>query len=73
MTPGDSIKGRARAAEVLRARTAAAYADLSEHVAELRADGLSLRLIADRLNADGHTTRSGRPWNPVQVGRVLAR
>ena len=35
--------------------------------------GLSLRDIASKLNAEGHTTRRGRPWNPVQVARVLKR
>jgi hypothetical protein len=35
------------------------------------AEGLSLREIAARLNADGHTTRRGKLWNPVQVARVL--
>ena len=29
--------------------------------------------IAGRLNAEGHTTRRGKPWNPVQVLRVLQR
>jgi DNA-binding CsgD family transcriptional regulator len=42
-------------------------------VAELRSEGLSLRQIADRLNQDGHTTRRGKPWNQVQVKRVLER
>lgn len=42
-------------------------------VAELRTEGLSLRQIADRLNAEGHTTRRGKPWTSVQVMRVLAR
>jgi hypothetical protein len=40
-------------------------------LAEMREGGLSLRQIAGRLNAEGHTTRRGRPWNPVQVKRVL--
>ena len=34
---------------------------------------VSVRAIADELNAQGHTTRRGRPWNPVQVARVLER
>jgi lambda repressor-like predicted transcriptional regulator len=50
-----------------------AYADLAPIVAELRAKGLSLRAIADRLNRDGHTTRRGKPWNATQIARVLAR
>jgi len=34
---------------------------------------MTLAAIADKLNAEGHTTRRGRPWNPVQVARVLER
>ena len=73
LTPELGAKGRARAREVQRAAVAAAYADLAGELAGLRADGLSLRAIAARLNADGHTTRRGKPWNPVQVARVLGR
>jgi DNA invertase Pin-like site-specific DNA recombinase len=50
-----------------------AYADLLPEVEKLKAEGLSLRDIAARLNDDGHTTRRGRPWNAVQVSRVLQR
>jgi hypothetical protein len=32
-----------------------------------------LQAIADTLNQKGHTTRRGKPWNPVQVARVLER
>jgi DNA invertase Pin-like site-specific DNA recombinase len=60
-----------RAGEVAQAAAEAAYADLVPLVAEMRAKGLSLRAIAGRLNDDGHTTRRGKKWNPVQVGRVL--
>ena len=38
-----------------------------------RAEGLSLQAIADKLNAEGHTTRRGRPWNPMQVKCILDR
>jgi hypothetical protein len=38
----------------------------------MRAGGLSFGAIAKRLNTQGHTTRRGLPWNPVQVRRVLA-
>lgn len=72
--------GRAEAV-VLRARHRGrdrppadeAYADLAPMMIGLRAEGLSLRAIADRLNAEGHTTRRGKPGNPVQGARVLAR
>lgn len=66
-------RGRERAEQARRANTDAAYADLAPMLAEFRADGLSLRAIADRLNADGHTTRRGQPWNQTQVKRVLDR
>ena len=39
----------------------------------LRGEGHSLQAIAAKLNAEGHTTRRGKPWNPVQVSRVLER
>ena len=71
--PGGRSKGQEQAAEVRRGHDEAAYADLVPVVAGHRAEGRSLRAIADRLNADGHTTRRGAPWNPVQVRRVLNR
>jgi DNA invertase Pin-like site-specific DNA recombinase len=66
-------KGRERS-KVSRSKAAAeAYADLLPAVKGMRADGLSLQAIASRLNSDGHTTRQGKAWNPVQVSRVLDR
>jgi hypothetical protein len=66
-------RGVRAAAASHKARADAAYADLVPVVAELRGEGLSHRLIADRLNEEGHVTRTGKPWNGVQVGRVLER
>lgn len=66
-------KARTVAAKAIRENANAAYADLAPAVAELRDKGLSLQAIADELNREGHTTRRGMPWNPVQVSRVLAR
>ncbi len=56
-----------------KARADMAYADLVPVVTQLRAEGLSHRRIADRLNEEGHVTRTGKPWSGVQVGRVLER
>jgi DNA invertase Pin-like site-specific DNA recombinase len=59
-----------------QARTQAAkeaYTDLLPSITAMKAEGLSLRGIAGKLNAEGHTTRRGRPWNAVQVSRVLER
>ena len=50
-----------------------AYADLQPSMLKWRAAGLTLTGIAERLNSEGHTTRRGRPWNPVQVARVIQR
>ncbi len=49
------------------------YADLFPTVKELHASGHSLQSIADELNEQGHTTRRGKPWNRMQVSRVLKR
>lgn len=58
------------------AHTAAArdaYIDLMPTISGLRTEGLSLRKIAERLNAEGHTTRRGKSWTEVQVNRLLHR
>jgi len=60
-----------RAGEVSAARARDAYAHLAPLVARWRAEGLSHRRIAARLDAAGYATRSGKPWNHTQVGRVL--
>jgi DNA invertase Pin-like site-specific DNA recombinase len=64
-------KGAIAASKVIRQRALDSYSDLAPRVVALRSSGRSLRQIADALNDDGHTTRRGRPWNPVQVQRVL--
>src|SRR5262249_34518644 len=66
-------RARAAAAVVTRERALEAYAALRPMMQELRAGGLSLLAIAGRRNAEGHTTRRGKPWNPMQVARVLER
>jgi DNA invertase Pin-like site-specific DNA recombinase len=63
-----------REGNAVQARAAVAdYADLLPTIREMRADGLSLQAVADKLNAEGHTTRTGAAWSPVQVKRVLDR
>lgn len=66
-------KGAVQAGQAVARAAREAYADLQPLLTQLRADGQSLQAIAGRLNAEGHTTRRGRPWNPVQVARVLKR
>jgi hypothetical protein len=66
-------KARAVAVKIRQGNAAEAYTDSLPSIAALRGEGLSLRDIAAKLNTEGHTTRRGRPWNPVQVARVLER
>jgi DNA invertase Pin-like site-specific DNA recombinase len=66
-------KGRLASAKVISERASEAYADLAPAMKQWRNDGVALQAIAKRLNDEGHTTRRGKPWNPVQVSRVLER
>ena len=66
-------KARTVAVKVKKERAAEAYTDLLPSIAALKREGLSLRAIADWLTAKGHTTRRGKPWNPMQVARLLER
>jgi DNA invertase Pin-like site-specific DNA recombinase len=71
------LEGLAKAREVskkVRADAAEeAYADLLPEMRQLRNQDKTLQQIADTLNEQGHTTRRGKPWNAVQVMRVLGR
>lgn len=73
LSPEAAARGRVLAAEARKRKADEYYADLYPFLTELRGQGLSLQAIADRLTADGYTTRRGRPWNPVQVKLVLDR
>lgn len=73
LTPDAVARGRERSIQSRAKAAAEAYADLAPAMREWRATGLSLAAIAERLNTEGHTTRRGKPWNPVQVLRVLER
>ncbi|KIU28821.1 resolvase [Methylobacterium radiotolerans] len=65
-----AVKG----ATALKAKATARAADLSEIIAEIRAEGaVSLREIAAGLNAKGIPTARGGEWSAVQVSRVLSR
>jgi DNA invertase Pin-like site-specific DNA recombinase len=73
LSQADRRKGAKLAGEAVAKAAAEAYADLTPAMREWRAAGLTLAAIAERLNTEGHTTRRGKPWNPVQVLRVLER
>lgn len=73
LTQAARKKGAERAGLAVAKAAAEAYADLAPTMKAWRVEGLTLDGIASRLNAEGHTTRRGKPWNPVQVSRVLER
>ena len=53
---------------------AAHDAAILPRIRELEADGLSLRQIAEQLQADGFPTpRAGKQWNHIAVKRILER
>jgi len=69
----DAARRRGAEASGVAAKSKAleAYADLLDDVQRMTAGGKSLRQIANCLNRAGQTTRRGRPWNAVQVSRLL--
>ncbi len=66
-------KEREESGKVRTAAAAEAYFDLLPTMQQLRNDDQTFQQIADSLNGQGHTTRRGKPWNAVQVVRVLGR
>jgi DNA invertase Pin-like site-specific DNA recombinase len=73
LTARSRAKGATQAGVSHRKYADEAYSDLTERISDLRTSGMSLQKIAAQLTDAGYLTRRGRPWNPVQVRRVLAR
>jgi DNA invertase Pin-like site-specific DNA recombinase len=73
LKPEQMAIGRARGAESTRTRARAFYAEVEPLIHELRDQGKTLAQVAQELSKRGHFLRSGRPWNAVQVLRVLER
>jgi DNA invertase Pin-like site-specific DNA recombinase len=73
LTPEAGRKGARAAGQVLRRQADEAYEHLYPVMSQWRSEGRTLQGIADALNAEGYTTRRGRPWNHVQVKLVLER
>lgn len=73
LTADAIAKGQRKGSEAMRQAAKEAYADIAPVIRERRTAGQTMQQIADHLTADGHTTRNGRPWNAVQVLRVLSR
>jgi len=65
--------GRRAGSDLQRTRAAEEYRPVAGYIGLLRDRGESLRAIAARLTAEGHRTRTGRPFSAETVRRVLAR
>ncbi len=61
------------ATEGLKRKADAFAQKMANSILALKAEGLSLRQIADRLNADGAVTARGNAWQANSVKRVLDR
>lgn len=68
-----TLEARQRGAQARRTRAVESYRLVSGYIQVLRSQGLTLQKIADRLNAEGHRTVTGKLWRPVQVRNVLLR
>lgn len=66
----DKTKQRNKA---IQANALARAEKVAKTVLPLKAQGLSLRAIADALNTSGVPTARGGKWRPMQVARILAR
>jgi DNA invertase Pin-like site-specific DNA recombinase len=66
-------EGQSLGTEANQAKAKEAYASILPFMRQLRQQGETFRAIAGRLNAEGYTTRRGKPWSHVQVMFVLDR
>jgi hypothetical protein len=44
-----------------------------QRIRQLRSEGLSVRAVAERLNAEGIPSRGGKSWSFGSVGRIALR
>lgn len=70
---GAHESGQAVGSRANMAKARDAYVDIIPVIRGLRGQGQTLRQIAEQLNRLNQTTRTGKPWNQVQVMRVLDR
>jgi DNA invertase Pin-like site-specific DNA recombinase len=73
LTPEAMRTGRERGALATAAKALKEYADVLPKARAMRAGGLSLAAIAEKLNKFGHRTRTGKRFAAVQVKRILDR
>jgi DNA invertase Pin-like site-specific DNA recombinase len=73
MTAKDMAAGRKLGVAAIKQKAQAFHAEVLPDLIELRGEGLSLAEIADAMNDRNQFQRNGKPWNAVQVSRVLVK
>jgi DNA invertase Pin-like site-specific DNA recombinase len=73
LTPEARAKGTRKSAQRRTAQAIDEMSDVWTIASQARSEGLTLQVIADRLNSEGYLTRQGASWSPTQVRRVLDR
>ncbi len=73
LTEQDRAKGRVKGNAKQAREAVEVYEDLLTEMKTMRDAGATLQQIANHLNEQGHTTRTGAAWSPVQVKRTLDR
>ena len=66
-------KGLERARKVISQKAREEYADILPRIQAMRNEGLTLKAIAESLNAEGYKTRRGAAFRPTQIKRILER
>ncbi len=65
-------KATKAAAQCRIARRVVAVGDILPKIKQLRCGGLSLRIIAKKLNDEGSVSLHGLPWSAMGVSRILS-
>jgi DNA invertase Pin-like site-specific DNA recombinase len=68
-----NLTGSKKAAKLRRQRTKDYYAFVTPRILAWREEGLSYLKIAERLNKEGLTTQTGKPYTDVAVLRICQR
>lgn len=73
LTADDARRGAEAAGKAVAKLAREAYDDLLPRIRSLRESGQSFAQVAESLNAEAATTRTGKPFTPMTVHRILKR
>ena len=66
-------KAAKAAADARRTKAREAYSGLMPGIIGMRKEGLTMAQIAEKVNAEGHLTRAGKPFSASMIVRLLQR